>query len=158
MAAPDLAFRPLFARKTADVSVTSNQTLADDADLHFPLVASAVYEFELVLTYDGPAAGDIQVAFTVPSGSTIVWRSLGFNNSTAGVTNVGINSVVVTASGTSTSCGAVAIGTKTTFGARGIVRVGATAGNLMTQWAQLTSTGTATTVFTDSYLTGRRVA
>ena len=60
---------PPLAIKTATESVTSSTTLQDDDELVVTVEANTKYRVELLLLYDGNAAGDIQVKLVAPSGT-----------------------------------------------------------------------------------------
>jgi hypothetical protein len=146
-----------FARKAADEAVTASATLQDDDDLVLPLEANASYAFDAFFIYDGATGGDLKVAFTVPAGATLAWS--GYGQSTGATIASGvINTFALTSSGSAAGVGAIGAGQKLTVRPQGIVRTGATAGNLQVQWAQNASDPTATTMFTDSWLRAQRVA
>lgn len=145
-----------FKRKTADESVTSDTTLQNDNDLVVPVVASSVYRVEWDLRTDGALAGDFKYAFTGPSGATMVWQSRG--NLAADTANTAPIPVDVTAIGTTVTHGTIAAGTVSRVCGSGILVVSTTAGNLQLQWAQGTSSATATKALTHSWLRASRVA
>lgn len=154
---PSVADSFVFARKTGDKSLTNTSTLEDDNHLLVAVGANATYTFDAFIVYDGATTGDIKVAFTVPAGATLLWSGVG---ATTGISSAAANfsDTVITASGSAISWGARGAGTKTFAIIRGIVRTAGTAGNLTVQWAQDSSDATATTVFTDSWLTARKAA
>lgn len=138
---------PLSAYKSIDEAVTSSTTLQNDDALLLSLQANAVYYFTLVLGYKGAASGtgDIKFGWAFPSGAVMAYALYGNN---AGVATNGFwetqTSVpALNSLGTSTPVGAVAQGT---------IAVSSTPGTLQLQWAQHTSSATATTVLTGSVL------
>lgn len=146
----------LFARKTTDQSITSSTSLVADSELTFALVANATYTFEGFLLYDGDTAGDFQMAWTIPAGSTIHWMPGGVPSSQATsftgqtkMNDVGTGADIV---------GAIGVGTKGIARPSGMVRTGANAGNLTLRWAQGSASGVATTLFADSFIRATKVA
>jgi hypothetical protein len=138
---------PLSAYKSTNQSVTSSATLVNDSALAVPLLANAVYDFELVLGYNGASgAGNIKLAWVLPSGATIGYAIYG--NTTGGSATdapwvTSTSAQALGTSGTSTPVGAVLSGT---------VAVSGTPGTMQLQWAQNSSNGTATTVLAGSVL------
>lgn len=158
---------PVYARKTADESVTSSTAVQNDDELFFSVAANAVYAVTGWIKYSGP--GDLQIDWTTPTDALGEW--VGFGNGTTVYTGTGGNAVTTD---TSSSAGYM-IRTETndvaqsrTFGGistntyavaiYGTLRTGATAGTYQFQWAQGTSNATATTVYTDSWLCLQRTA
>jgi hypothetical protein len=141
------ALGPLIARKTADQSIASSTTLANDSALLIPnLVANAVYELQLHVLYRAALAGAtpaMKVDFTVPSGASIVGSSfhLGNPSSTLGVC-VGNGAVG----------GVQALTTNSVLREFGLLVMGASAGTLNFRWCQNISSASATTVASGSYL------
>jgi hypothetical protein len=146
----------LFARKTTDQAVTSSTSLVTDAELTVALAANSVYSFEGFLLYDGDVAGDFQLAWAVPSGSTIHWMPGGppSSQTTSFTGQVKMNDV-----GTGADViGTIGAGTKGIARPNGMVRTGVTAGSLTLRWAQGTSSATATTLSADSFIRATKVA
>lgn len=150
----------LFVRKTANESVTSSATLQNDDHLLLQVAANATYLLELFLIYDGDVtvgAGDIQIGFTFPAGATIDWTPGGI---TTGATTQSA-SVKLSHQSTGAGEGVGSVGTgagnRVVARATGILQVAGTAGTLQLQWAQLTSSATATTVLANSFLRLKRI-
>lgn len=147
----------LWARKTADESVTSSTTLQNDDTLLVSVEASAVYEFALHLAVVGNTTGDFKMGFTFPTSSTCWWSGKGGVETDAGFGASGSTRHSVSfgdASGT-----AVAYTGSTTIlsiHVMGVLSVSTTAGTLQLQWAQNTSNATATTVKAGSFLRAQR--
>jgi hypothetical protein len=146
-------FVPLAAYKGADQSVTSSTTLVNDSALVVPVAANAVYDFSLRVFYTGgtTGTGDIITQLTVPSGTTGLLRIAGLNLSLAfqyGYRTIPIAALAFGGNGTSTLEVCEITGTVTTS---------STAGNLQFQWAQNTSSATATTVKAGSVLVAQRI-
>ncbi len=140
------------AWKTGTEAVTSSTTLQNDDNLVCAVVASGVYVAQWRLRTDGATTGDLKYAFTGPSGATMTWESRGL--AAADVANVAMVSTDVAAIGTTVTHGTLGAGTTLTVLGTGLLVVSVTAGNLQLQWAQGTSSGTATNVFAGSWLRG----
>lgn len=141
---------PLFARKTADESVTSSTALQNDDHLVLAAEASATYELEMLLSLLGAAAGDFKFQYALPAGSTMFARIIYFDPSLSLGNALYTNAAPWTA------------GTDPAFATPvhvvGTLRTGGTAGNLQLTWAQNASNATPTKVLADSYMRLRRVA
>lgn len=143
---------PLSAYKSSNQSVTSSTTLVDDSALYVPLLASAVYFFTCVLGYEGGTRGssDIKVAWSLPTDASMVYALTGYTtggDATAGYWETESASPTGT-NGSTTPISAVLNGT---------VTMSSTAGNMQLQWAQNTSSSTATTVLAGSVLVAWQV-
>lgn len=144
------------AIKTSTESVTSSVTVQNDDQLVVALAANSSYHVQASILYDGATAGDIRIAWTGPSGATINGQLTGnpFNNT--GFTDCRI--LPYTAFAAEEQFGALGTGTTSVVFFNGLVAIGSTAGNLQLQWAQGTSSGTATRVFGASFVTARRIS
>lgn len=147
---------PLIVRKTADESVTSSTTLQNDDHLLFAIGASEVWKARIVLRYSAATDGDLKVDITAPSGATGWFAGMGLH---ALVTD---------------TFGNLSSRSFTVFGAGGFQFGGSgegalvlmelyvvnstNAGNVQLQWAQGTSSGTATTLTAGSNLEAHRFA
>lgn len=139
-----------FVRKTVNETVNNSTTLQDDDHLFLSTGANETWEFHGLLMKDNDSSPDILYTFVGPTGSA---GNLGH---VAGETG---------ADGDNTSLGGtLAIQTgqsgvgRSTAIFHGIIRNGATAGNLKLQWAQASATAADSVLITDSYLIGRKVA
>lgn len=147
----------LFVRKTANESVTSSTTLQNDDQLVLAVAANTTYVLDMMLIYSGAEAGDLQLNWTVPTGATMDYRWDGPPTSITGTSDGDTRYGALNAPpGTSTAIGATA-GNLIAFG-RGLLVVGGTAGNVQLQWAQSSSSGTATTIKSNSYMRLTKVA
>ena len=138
---------PLSAFKLVDEAVTSNVTLQNDDALFLPnLVANAVYYVECYLDYEGAAqgTGDIKWQWTVPTNASLRLQRVCFDTSGA----VQLNTVTGGANSARTN-GAGALQAVTM---RGTLFMNTTPGTLQLQWAQNTSSATATIVHAQSCL------
>jgi hypothetical protein len=138
--------------KSADQSVTSNTSPVNDSQLKFAVAANEKFLFQVWL-YTTSANSTPCMVYTAsgPSGSTVVWSP---------------PDVYTSAGGTANSTGATG-GTTLTHFVDGNTRIavmfgtitnGSTAGDLQIQWAQNTSSATATTVKAGSYIYGIKVS
>lgn len=141
--------------KTSTEAVTSSTTLQNDDNLVCAVVASGVYVVNWALRMDGATAGDFKYAFTGPASATMTWESRGL--AAADASNVAMITTDVAAIGTTVTHGCLGAGTTTRVHGSGLLVVSSTAGNLQLQWAQGTSSVTATNVFAGSWLKLERV-
>jgi hypothetical protein len=130
-------------------SVTSSTALQNDNQLFFNNIpASTTWKFLLTVLYNGGTTGssDIKVGWSLPSGATL------FGMTTSVANPLGVAIIYFTQSSTIFSA---SNGTGNPLAAffSGSIIMGATAGTVQVQWAQNTSSGTATTVMTGSDLT-----
>jgi hypothetical protein len=137
---------PLSAYKAASQAGV-NSTLANDSALFLPLLANAVYDFELVLGYTGGTLGssDLKLAWVLPSGATIGYAIYGNNTSGNATDAPWITSTSAQVLGTNgaTPAGAVLSGTVATSG---------TPNPMQLQWARNAGSGTVPTVLAGSVL------
>jgi len=142
-----LSLLPVGIVKPSDQSLTSNTTLQNDNDLVVSLQANTSYHFECFLDYEGGTAGaaDIKWGWTLPAGITLRYIAL-YENLTptlAGAVTWGSADVVQAQSnGAGNRRGIFMNGACTTV----------SAGNMQLQWAQNTSSATATIVHANSKL------
>jgi hypothetical protein len=143
---------PQEAFKASGTSRASTTALTADPDLAVPVEASATYDFDMDLVYNGGTNGssDLKFAFTGPSGYAMSWGAF-IVAIPAGVASVGGTQATTMASGT------VGAGTMLAVRVSGTVTTSTTAGNLVLTWAQNTSSGTATTLMTGCKMSARRV-
>jgi hypothetical protein len=142
---------PLSGVKSANQVISTQTTLINDADMRFPVAANSIYEFHVYLRYATPTGGDWKSSFTVPAGATAIFQRFGLDAS--GIL-VGATEFTDASSVTSQGLGASTHQNAQFFG---VINTAGTAGNLIFQWAQLTSNAGNTTLFANSYLTGRRI-
>ena len=140
-------------RKSADQSVTSNTTVANDTHLKFAVAASETYIFNIWLyIYAADATPDIKLTCTGPSGSTVLWSPGQATYLPDATPTVG----TVQASGVTASYFVDA--NLRPLVLQGTILNSATAGDLTLQWAQNTSSATATTIKAGSYIIATKVA
>lgn len=145
---------PLAVIKGAGENVTSSTTLQNDDALLLSVVANATYLFFCWLDYEGGTQGssDIKWTWSVPSGAAI--RYGGFYIGTTGTLH---GSSVITEA-TTVSAGTNGAGNLTSAFMPGSLQTSSTAGTVQLQWAQNTSSGTATTVHGLSFLALWRIS
>ncbi|MGH3743723.1 MAG: hypothetical protein ACRDTP_02555 [Mycobacteriales bacterium] len=140
---------PLSAYKNASEAGTNVTTLHSDNALFIPLLADAVYDFELVLGYEGGSLGssDLKIGWALPGGATMGYTAYGnttSGNATDGPWYTASSTPAFGTNGTSTPIGLVASGTIVTSSA---------AGTMQLRWAKnSTSVSTLTTVLAGSVL------
>jgi len=142
---------PLASIKALDESVTSSTTLQNDDALWLPVAANAGYFVLCWLDYQGGTQGssDLKLQWTGPAGSSLSLSAVYYPTSGG----VGANTNLSAITGLSTLIEAG------TDGARalamlmfGTLLTGSTPGTFQLQWAQNTSSATATTVHAMSAL------
>src|SRR5215472_12558663 len=144
---------PLAAYRTSTQSVTSSTTLVNDTQLSVAVAANAVYRVELGMTYTADTAGDIKLGWTTPAGATIATAvTVGLSLTAAAATD----DVTVGASSTPVF-GGIGAGANAALQYIFILTTSSTAGTLQLQWAQNSSSATATTVNAGSYLIAQRI-
>ena len=119
--------------KSADQIITAHTTLINDADMRFAVAANSVYEFHVHIRYASPSGGDWKSSFTVPSGAVAHFQRVGLNASGAfagGFDSADTDTISSQGQGASTVLAADFFG---------FIDTASTAGNLIFQWAQLTS-------------------
>lgn len=153
-----VAAQPDFTIKTANESVTSSTTLQDDDHLSYAITATGTYTFELFLLVNtGDSAADLKTGFTFPTGTMNFFGS-GPHEASLGAGTSGDGEFFARTSAVS---GSSSIGWGISSGAPIGVRLwgalAATAtGTLRLQWAQLVSSGTATTLLAGSWMSVQR--
>jgi hypothetical protein len=153
--------RPLYVRKSADETVNNSTVLQNDDHLFLAMVANVTYELTGLLRYTcASVTPEIQIDFTFPSLTTMEYFGAGPG---VNVTGQEGNLSAYSPRSTTSPVGAVFYGTNNSaafalgISLRGLVRVGANAGNLQLRWAQTVATATDLKMLTDSYLLLRRV-
>jgi hypothetical protein len=139
---PDVIVKP------SDQSVTSSIVLVNDIDLVLALGASTRYLLTAFLVYEGGTQGssDMKFSFTTPAGATL--RYMAYCQTTAGA----FAGAAVRAATSVISCGSTGAGNSLGVMISGTIAVSTTAGNLQLQWAQNSSSATATIMHQNSWL------
>ncbi len=155
---PEVHTLPRFTavRKKADESVTSSTTLQDDDELFFNMEPNLYYRVEVSLHFFGATGGDIKAAFSLPSNASArgSWSKLGAGAS--GPAAVATDTWDARDPTTARPAGATGAASSSVMLWQGLVDSG-DGGEFQVQWAQNSSSGTATTVNAMSYLTAYRV-
>jgi hypothetical protein len=128
-------------RKTADQSKTSDTTLANDTVLTFPMEASKSYAIRIKAFFDAPATPGFKYALSGPASPTRVQverRSRAPNATSEAIAGDAAYTSSTANTGHATSTGVLEMEI--------IVQNGANAGAFALQWAQNSSSGTATVV------------
>lgn len=145
---------PMAVRKPSDEPVTSSTVLQADNDLLLALPASSVWDVSCCLLYDGGTTGssDFKWQWTVPAGATI---AAGYTHNFFSGASLVMSANNFTA-GTTQASGTNGAGNLLPVLIRMSVVISSTPGNLQLNWAQNTSSGTATKVRTGSTLLAQR--
>jgi hypothetical protein len=146
------AMLPQNGLKSSGTPRTSTTTMTADPDLSVPVAANAKYDVEMTLVYNGAAtgSGDLKFQLAGPSGATFAGMFTGIANPLA----TAVNSVTLSTTQVSYGNGT---GNPLPCKVSGTLFTSATPGSLTLNWAQNTSSGTATTLMTGSKLSARRV-
>lgn len=133
--------------KPSDQSVTSSTTLVNDNDLRWAVSANTTWFWVCFISYEGGTQGssDLKFQWSLPSGATLKGAALAA--STAGTLTLGHMS-----GGSTRTAGSNGAGTNLPLVMCGTVTVSSTGGSVIFQWAQSTSSGTATKVHAGSGL------
>lgn len=145
-------FVPAAAYKTADQSLTSSTTLANDNEVLVPLAANAVYKFDAWLDFIATAGADIKWTWTVPAGAGLVYNAEHNEGGGTAYTNsqlVYADTDVPMAAGGSPAVNAVPM--------KGLMTTSTSSGNIRLKWAQNSSNAGATHVRPGSYIEMRRI-
>lgn len=143
--------------KAAGESIASSTTAQSDNDLTYALLANASYEIEACLIVTGSTAGDIKTQWSVPSGATGSRLCHGPTSTAAGFTGQEQTEARMSAHGWTTSVAYSIEGSAVAIVERGPIAT-TSAGTLTLQWAQVTSSATATVVGANSYLRVTRIS
>jgi hypothetical protein len=146
-------------RATADETVNNSNTLQDDDELLFPMLADEVWFFEafLIFVAPGTSSGDMHLRFTIPAGATITWGNIGTTNHFGYGSHVTTNTPLGMRSGASTLEFGTFNGTSGNV-VGGVVVCGATPGDARLQWAQQTAVSADLTRKANSFVRALRLA
>lgn len=158
------------ARKTADTSRAATTTPTADPHLQFEVEANAVYTWWGWLKYESPTAADLNIDFTVPTGSLGEWAALGAGNPVTGasatptlrIDTQGASGYLIRTEtsdvASARSYGGLGAGITLALSIYGTLRVSSTPGTFSLDWAQLASDATPAIMYTDSWINMLRVA
>jgi hypothetical protein len=145
-------------RKTANESVTSSTTLQDDDHLVFAIGASEVWAIQYHILCRSVV--DIKFGLTAPSGAAGSFSGFGPDVGTSDVadTNLAISNNTNTDLSGSYVFGANTSGNYSYIQLNVLIVNSTNADDLQLQWAQNSSSGTATTVYIHSYAVAQKLA
>ena len=143
-----------YATKTANTSRTSTTTSADDPDITVTVAANSTYEIQLLLQYEGATAGDLKYQLNCPAGATLYACEHSLQNAATDGTFDEINPRNVNADANSGALGA-GVGAVVLVTGQLVITTG---GVVKLQWAQATSSATATIMKAGTFLLLRRIA
>lgn len=144
---------PLAGVKSANQTISSQTTFINDADMRFAVAANSIYEFHGFIRYSSGTGQDFKTSFTVPAGASAIFSRYACDSANQAVF-IGDGEFLDTDSPVARGAG---VGSHRTIGIFGVLNTAGTAGNLILQWAQNVSGAFNTTVYANSYLTGRRI-
>lgn len=142
---------PLAAVKSANQTISSQTALVNDADLRISLASTAQYEFHAFIRYDSTTGADFKMSMSVPAGADCRYGVTRQNLSNAFGGNVDNGAA------DNVQCLGAGVGNIVVATLFGMAFTSGTAGNLIFQWAQNTSTAGNTTLHQFSYLSARRI-
>jgi hypothetical protein len=144
---------PGYASLAADFSKTSDAAAADVMSV--AVVANATYVIDADLIATGATTGDLALSWSLPAGATLDWIPGGPSTSASSASSTPPD-IGARSAGSTANVGMV--GANIMVRPHGILRVGATAGNLTLRAAQAVADATATTIKAGSILRAQRVA
>src|SRR3990167_3404815 len=146
----------IIARRAADSSAKTNDTLANDTTLLWAVAANEVWFFDIWATWSGAkTTHDLKVGWSVPASAAMSWGPVSgtfqWTPQAAASSPVAILGAAGTAAlgGISGTLGPVI---------SGIVVVSSTAGNMNLQWAQNTTDAGELKMLANSFLRATRLA
>lgn len=142
-------------RKTADESITSTGSLQNDDHLFFSIGANEIWFAEFTIFYDAGTAGDIFFGISLPAGATYRDGVMGLDVGTAADAG-NFRTRSLTSGGI--GLGGAGTGTVLMVLYKVVITNSSTAGTATLQWAQNSSSGTATKVYANSMLVATKVA
>ena len=146
-----LGLAPLFADKTADTSRTSTTALTADPDLSIAIPSAGTYFLNGYLNYEGGTGGSSDINVQFSSVGTLryhmPYQGAG-GSANVGNTNVGGTQVAMRTQGAGVLCGTQIAGSVIT----------GSSGTITLNWAQNTSSGTATILHAGSWIELQRRA
>lgn len=135
---------PLAALKGTDQSLTTNTTLQNDSALFLPVAANAGYFVVTYFAYEGGTQGssDMKWQWTGPAGATLSLTDVYYP--TSGGIGANTNIAAITGLSVVRTTGTDGAGVKLAQLMFGTLTTSSTAGTFQFQWAQNTSSATAT--------------
>lgn len=143
------------AVKSSNTSRASTTTPSNDPHLFLTVSANTKYHLEMFLRYTGPTAADIDLRFSVPSGTTLDWCTDALGSGAANTTEA-LNRNQYNETSTNAILGTIT-GSDTVAFPKGVLRVGGTSGVFRCLWAQDVSNATSCTIYAGSLMMLRRM-
>lgn len=131
--------------KTAGQVVNNSSTFVNDSELLATVDASTTYTYAFTIFSTSGTTPDIKFTVTFPSGATCSFGHVGLVSTASPTGDVDVGGYSSATSGVSAVGVAGTTGVQTTM-LGGTLAVGATAGTLQLQWAQLAANASDTTV------------
>lgn len=135
-------------KKTANQVINNSDVLTADSELKIPCAANKTYAFKGFIYCASSPTPDLKFSFSIPAAASIIGVHDALIGASGTATNV-VGSVDLTIPvilTTSSSSVTVEIGIK------GLITIGATAGDVVFQWAQNTATVSDSVVYKGSHL------
>lgn len=153
---PEIASFRIVSRVTSDFVKTSNVTLGNVTGLSFAIGASEVWGFRIVAFHTSATAGNFRTNFTMPTSCTGEYGIIGINDGAASAT-ASANYTSYTFGGTDGRFGGGA-SVRQLAVIQGVAVNSTNAGTIQLQAAQGASSGTASTIYSNSYIVAERLA
>lgn len=150
MSQTELAVRGQLAIVTLQQLFTSTTTLANVTSIVLPVVANAVYRFDLYLRYSTTAAGSIKIGWVAPASASMSWM-LNALDSSVTASFSGISSYAEQTLASTPQLGENAANTMVA-NPRGLIITGATPGTIQLQAAQQASNATPAAILPNTRL------
>jgi hypothetical protein len=147
----------LTAYRTTDSTPVNNSTApVSDGVITLAVEANSTYLFDATIFYDASTAGDFNVGWASPTGSSGYWMPDCIGTGASGTSAASAHSRNAITS--SVGAGGVGVGTVAAMHATGMLIVGSTAGSFTLKYAQNTADATDATLRAGTALTLRKVA
>lgn len=148
-----------YVRKTADTSMTSNATLTNDPHLFYAIPGAGTFHFELYLLglSAANAAGDLQVAFSFPTGTAIasgIGPDVSLASGNAVIGQFGVSTAITSGA----LFNAYGLSTNVTLTHLQVELIATASGTFRLLWAQAASNASASTLKIGSRMLVRQVA
>lgn len=147
---------PLHAAKTASTSRSATTTVTADPELQLEVAANAEYAIHGYLRISGPAAGDMDIKFTVPSGTTGSYAVTGRLAGTSAL-DTDVRTSTRISFGVETQFSTPSTSAAQANHVVGRMITSSTSGTFSIDWAQTVSDATATVMESDSWIMLKRI-
>lgn len=142
----------ILRRKSADESVTNSSTMQDDDHLQWPVTAGQIWEVRGIAYFTSSSSSpNFKFQFEMPGGAgddlDVFFKTYRIGTTGGGIERAGQLTSPSTSSGVCNITG----GVDYVLEVNGVFQVGASSGDIIFQWAQNSSNGTATIVKDNSY-------